>query len=170
MNETLKWSGRALCVWLFPLMFTGTGCGDDLAFDPNQPMSTASTQNPGGTAPTTTAGKSTSSTSSSMSMADASSATSSESSEEDTTTKNPDCVGVDPEAEAGDSILTQRALLAAVTPKLRQDDCVEPACVGSDAPFWQLHDYQPLSCGHNQDYGIKAFMGRTVLISMLSAW
>ena len=43
-------------------------------------------------------------------------------------------------------------------------------CVGSPAPDWQLKDYQPLSCGTGQVYGLSAFQGHVTLFALLKGW
>ena len=44
-------------------------------------------------------------------------------------------------------------------------DC--PTCLGSDGTFWALEDVQPQSCGTGQIYGMEAFSGRVVVLSLL---
>ena len=44
-------------------------------------------------------------------------------------------------------------------------DC--PTCPGSDGTFWALEDVQPQSCGTGQIYGMEAFSGRVVVLSLL---
>lgn len=164
-----RWAG------LLTLVLSG-GCGDDVPFDPNMSMGTASapnptSQNPGNpttpsTATTSTPGASTSTTTTSEPDPGASTP-STEDPGEGTETKKKDCVGVDPENPDGP--LWFAPVQAPRLSSLRQD-CKEPACVGSAAPFWQLHDYQPLSCGYNQDYGIADFKNRTVFVALLSGW
>lgn len=40
-------------------------------------------------------------------------------------------------------------------------------CEGADGTFWALEDLQPQSCGSNAIYGLEAFEGRVVVLSLL---
>lgn len=75
-----------------------------------------------------------------------------------------DCVGVDP--NAGGELFS----LLQDQPDGAQECETPPACVGMDAPFWELHDYQPESCGYNQDYGIGAFNHHVTMTVFLTGW
>lgn len=75
-----------------------------------------------------------------------------------------DCIGVDP--TAGGELFS----LLQDQPEGAQDCETPPACVGMDAPFWELHDYQPESCGYNQDYGMGAFNKHVTMVVFLTGW
>lgn len=48
--------------------------------------------------------------------------------------------------------------------------CKTPACIGDMGPLWELHDYQPLSCGYGKDYGFADFIGKPVMVVFLAGW
>ena len=66
-----------------------------------------------------------------------------------------DCVGPHPEAHAEEPV--------AAAPQ----EC--PTCLGASMPNWRLYDFQPISCGFGQHYGLDQFVGRPTLVVMLSA-
>ena len=43
------------------------------------------------------------------------------------------------------------------------------SCPGAPAPTWQLHDFQPQSCGHDQIYGLDRFAGEVVVVFLWQA-
>ena len=45
-----------------------------------------------------------------------------------------------------------------------------PTDEGSDAPTYQLEDFQPQSCGHEAVYGLEPFKGKVVLAALLAGW
>ena len=81
---------------------------------------------------------------------------------DDTGTGADACIGVDP--SAAQSMDTQAV-------SARQDSECEPGnCLGQAAPVWSAVDYQPLSCGFGQSYGLSSFIGKPVLLAQLAGW
>ncbi len=66
-----------------------------------------------------------------------------------------ECVGQapDPDAPAPDPI--------------PEDTCMN--CVGAPTPTWRLEDFQPLSCGLGQTYGVDTFHGAPTLVALFNA-
>lgn len=45
-----------------------------------------------------------------------------------------------------------------------------PASSTTGATGFQLHDFQPQSCGYGQLYGLDRFLGRATLVALLAGW
>lgn len=86
----------------------------------------------------------------------------------------PACVGIDPEAQRMRSLAYQEdpdpGQPQDPNPGDPEPECKSPTCIGDNAPYWELHDYQPQSCGYDRDYGINSFNGAVTMVVMLSGW
>jgi len=45
-----------------------------------------------------------------------------------------------------------------------------PTEIGSDAPVYQLADFQPNSCGYEGVYGLDTFAGTVTVAALLAGW
>ena len=45
-----------------------------------------------------------------------------------------------------------------------------PTEIGSDAPLYQLTDFQPQSCGFDATYGLDQFVGSVTVAALLAGW
>ena len=70
------------------------------------------------------------------------------------------CSGVEPISTAGDVDSSSQ-------PAERARTAVR---VGQLHPDWSLRDYQPKSCGFEQEYGLSSFRGRVVVLALLASW
>lgn len=71
------------------------------------------------------------------------------------------CIGINP------SIAPKPPLPPATVPQ----GCPRAGvCIGQPAPNWQAYDFQTLSCGFGQKYGIKDFIGKPTLVVHLAGW
>lgn len=86
------------------------------------------------------------------------------------------CVGVNPFPDAGfdyqDTTGTGTGTDTGTDtgPEIPEGCTTPPNCVGMFSPPWELHDYQPESCGFNQDYGINAFNKHVTMVVLLTGW
>lgn len=70
------------------------------------------------------------------------------------------CIGVNP------ALAAKPALPSAPLP----EGCKAGTCVGQYAPAWEAYDFQPLSCGFKQKYGMKDFAGKVTVLVHLAGW
>lgn len=90
------------------------------------------------------------------------------------------CIGVNPEAPAkpgyayqtgtGTSTGTGTGTSTNTGPKIPDGCTTPPRCIGMQSPAWELHDYQPNSCGYNRDYGINTFNKHVTMVVLLTGW
>ena len=43
-------------------------------------------------------------------------------------------------------------------------------CLGTPAPVWELCDFQPQSCGHDQVYGLSTYAGTVTFVALFASW
>ena len=43
-------------------------------------------------------------------------------------------------------------------------------CPGTPAPPWDLCDFQPQSCGHDQVYGLSTYTGTVTFVALFASW
>lgn len=84
------------------------------------------------------------------------------------------CVGINPYPEVWhayqDTTGTGTDTGTNTDPQLPDGCTTPPNCIGMYSPPWELHDYQPESCGYNQDYGINAFNKHVTMVVLLTGW
>lgn len=90
------------------------------------------------------------------------------------------CIGVNPNPPAGAGYAYQTGTSTGTDtgtgtgtgtgPEIPEGCTTPPNCVGMQSPAWELHDYQPNSCGFNQDYGINTFNKHVTMVVLLTGW
>ncbi|TPV97308.1 MAG: redoxin domain-containing protein [Myxococcales bacterium FL481] len=82
--------------------------------------------------------------------------------------------GEDTGAGTGDDTGDDTGETGTGDPEDPQADCEDedpPAyCVGSPMPEWSLDDYQPLSCGYDENYGLADFAGHVTVFGLWQGW